>query len=66
MNVLFYQPIKNQTDNCTLIKAEMKRCCLTEADMAKQLEISIRMLRQYLQSGFGPQYVEKRVKEWLE
>ncbi len=66
MNSLIYRPVTNQADNCTLMKAEMRRCSLTEVDMAKQLGISLWMVRQYLQNGSVPQYVEKRVTEWLE
>jgi hypothetical protein len=66
MNALMYGTQVKRADNCTLLKAEMRRCRLTEFDMARQLGVSILMLRQYLQNGYGPQYIESRVADWLE
>ncbi|MDP4092574.1 MAG: hypothetical protein Q8920_04365 [Bacillota bacterium] len=48
------------------LKAAMEKYHLSQVDIARQLNLSILVVKSYLDSGTAPYYVEKLVKEWLE
>ena len=48
------------------LKEAMKIYGLSEFDMARQLGISLLMVRNYLTGGSVPIHIDKLVVEWLE
>lgn len=48
------------------LKAAMDKYHLTEFIIARQLNLSVGLVKSYLDGRATPAYVEKRVKEWLE
>lgn len=48
------------------LKKAMNDYDLSEFDMARQLGISLFMVKSYLTGGSVPYYVESLVEEWLE
>lgn len=48
------------------LKAAMEKYHLSQVDIARQLNISIFIVKSYLDGGAVPYYVDKLVKDWLE